>query len=80
MFCPLGALRVAKGVCDFCDETTLEEMRECVFSYFENSNTNAFFKTCFGGKRRGNSGKIMDSKMIMGKTEMLYHSTYKNFI
>ena len=98
MFCPLGALRVAKGVCDFCDETTLEEMREDVFSYFENSNKNVFFKTCFGknfhecaslhdkisestppggsssvrtqisdfiaAKRRGNSGKIMDSKII----------------
>jgi hypothetical protein len=50
MFCPLGALRVAKGVCDFCDEATLEEMREDVFSYFENSNKNAFFKTCFGKK------------------------------
>jgi hypothetical protein len=48
MFCPLGALRVAKGVCDFCDEATLEEMREDVFSCFENSNNNAFFKTCFG--------------------------------
>jgi hypothetical protein len=47
MFCPLGALRVAKGVCDFCDETTLEEMRKDVFSYFENSNKNVFFKTCF---------------------------------
>jgi hypothetical protein len=49
MFFPLGALRVAKGVCDFCDEATLEEMREDVFSYFENSNINAFFKTCFSG-------------------------------
>jgi hypothetical protein len=48
MFCPLGALRVAKGACDFCDETTFEEMREDVFSCFENSNNNAFFKTCFG--------------------------------
>ena len=42
-----GALRVAKGVCDFCDEATLEEMREDGFSYFENSKINAFFKTCF---------------------------------
>jgi hypothetical protein len=48
MFCPLGALRVAKGACDFCDEATLEEMKEDVFSCFENSNNNAFFKTCFG--------------------------------
>jgi hypothetical protein len=48
MFFPLGALRVAKGACDFCDETTFEEMREDVFSCFENSNNNVFFKTCFG--------------------------------
>jgi len=47
MFCPLGALRVAKGACDFCDEATLEEMKEDVFSCFENSNNNAFFQDMF---------------------------------
>jgi hypothetical protein len=49
MFCPLGALRVARGACDFCDEATLEGMREDVFSCFEKSNKTAYFKTCFGG-------------------------------
>ena len=49
MFCRLGALRVAKGVCDFYDEAILEEMREDDFLCFENSNKIAFFKICFGG-------------------------------